>query len=178
MKWRGFTIVELAITITIMGILLTLAVVSLNSSQANARDSERKGDAEAIVLNLESYYNNSSQDSQGNLFMSGGTYPGVDYLTTPTFSKVLPDIDPKSTHAPGVDVNEPMSLVQATNNVQTTSGVQPQPSKNNDVYVYQPLTKNGSLCADPFINGECRKFNIYYYQEVSNSVQQLTSKNQ
>lgn len=175
---RGFTIVELLITITIMGILLTLAVVSLTSTQANGRDSERQGDAETIVLNLESYYNNSSQDSQGNFFMSGGTYPGWGYLIPSTFAKILPDIDPKSTRAPGVDPSSPMSLVAATNNTQTPAGVQPQPSKTNDVYVYQPLTKNSELCADPFVDGECRKFNIYYYQETSNSVQQLTSKNQ
>jgi len=176
---RGFTIVELIITITIMGILLTLAVVNLTSTQVNARDSERRGDAEAITLNLESYYNNDSQDSSGNFLNSGGTYPGSSYISTATtFSRVLPDIDPKSTHAPGVDLSDPMSLVAATNTVQTVTGIQPLPSKSNDVYVYQPLTATGTLCTDPSISGDCRKFNIFYYQEGSNTVEKIMSKNQ
>lgn len=177
MKLRGFTIVELIITITIMGILLTLAVVNLNSSQANARDSERAGDVEAITLNLESYYNNSSEDALGNFAKSGGTYPGSSYLASSTFSKILPDIDPKSIHAPGVDLTAPMSFVAATNNSQSPTTILPKPSKTNDVYVYQPLTANGGPCTDPAVS-ECRKFNIYYYQETSDSVKQITSKNQ
>jgi len=175
---RGFTVVELLITITIMGILLTLAVVGLNSTQVNARDSERKGDAEAIAMHLESYYNNDSQDSQGNFFMSGGTYPGTSYLIPATFSKILPDIDVKSTHAPGVDLSAPMSLVEATNATQTATGVAPLPSKSNDVYVYQPITSSGTLCVDPFVSNGCRKFNLYYYQETTNTVEMITSKNQ
>jgi len=161
-----------------MGILLTLAVVNLTSSQVNARDTERQGDAEAIVKNMESYYNNAAQDSQGNTYAIGGTYPGTSALAPSSFSQSLPDIDPKSVHAPGVDLKSAMSLVPATNNVQTTAGVTPAPSKSNDVYVYQPIAADGSLCSLPALNAECRKFNIYYYQEKSNSVQQMTSKNQ
>lgn len=56
MMKRGFTIVELIITITIMGILLTLAVVSVNSTQLQARDAERKTDVESVQAYLESYY--------------------------------------------------------------------------------------------------------------------------
>lgn len=178
MKWRGFTIVELAITITIMGILLTLAVVNLNASQANARDSERKGDAEAIALNLESFFKNNSADNLGDFPMSGGSYPGSSYLASSTFSRIFPDIDPKSTHAPGTDVNGPVSLVAATNATQTTTGVRPLPSKTNDIYIYQPLTATNTLCVTPTIGNECRKFNIYYYQEASNTVEKLMSKNQ
>lgn len=56
MEHRGFTIVELIITITIMGILLTLAVVGLSSTQLSARDNERTTDVEALALQLEAYY--------------------------------------------------------------------------------------------------------------------------
>ena len=174
MTRRGFTVVELIITITIMGILLTLAVVNLNASQANARDAERRGDVEALALNIENYYNN--QDP--NLFMSGGTYLGSSYLNDSEVKQFLPDLDAKSTHAPGADVSGPISVTPATNSIATTSGVQPLPSKSNDVYVYQPLTASGALCVDPFIDGDCRKFNIYYFQEVSGKVEVITSKKQ
>ena len=53
MTRRGFTIVELVITITIMGILLTVAIVNLNATQANGRDAERRGDVESLALNIE-----------------------------------------------------------------------------------------------------------------------------
>lgn len=57
MNQRGFTVVEIIITISIMGILLLLTVVGVNGSQANARDSERKADIEVIGTQLESFYN-------------------------------------------------------------------------------------------------------------------------
>jgi len=171
---RGFTVIELVITITIMGILLTLAVVNLNATQMNGRDSERKGDVESLALNIENYYTN--QDP--NLFMSGGTYLGSSYMNDSEIRQFLPDLDMKNAHAPGKSDSDPISVVPATNNTTTTTGVLPLPSKNNDVYVYQPLTANGDLCVDPFISGDCRRFNIYYYQEADNSVHMVTSKHQ
>jgi prepilin-type N-terminal cleavage/methylation domain-containing protein len=63
MRTRGFTIVEVVVTITIMGILLTLAVVGVNSTQMNARDNERKADIEAIQANLESYFSSANAPS-------------------------------------------------------------------------------------------------------------------
>lgn len=174
MTRSGFTVVELIITITIMGILLTLAVVNLTASQANGRDAERKGDVEALALNIENYYNNQDPD----LFMSGGTYLGSSYLNDAEVKQFLPDLDPKSTHAPGADVTGPITVSAAQNNTTNPASIQPTPSKTNDIYVYQPLTASGGLCADPFIDGECRKFNIYYYQEVSGTVEVVTSKRQ
>lgn len=61
MKRLGFTVVEILITITIMGILLTLAVVNLSGSQVNARDDERKADVEALQVNLETFYRSGAQ---------------------------------------------------------------------------------------------------------------------
>jgi|GEM_PF-2241255 len=53
---RGFTIVELIITITIMGILMVLAVVALSNSQLQSRDDKRAADTSTIATNLESFY--------------------------------------------------------------------------------------------------------------------------
>jgi len=57
------------ITITIMGILLLLAVVNVNSSQVRARDDERRTDIASIGLALESFYN------------SGMSSPSVSSIT-------------------------------------------------------------------------------------------------
>jgi prepilin-type N-terminal cleavage/methylation domain-containing protein len=75
---RGFTVVELIITITIMGILLLLTVVNVNASQVSARDNERVGDVEAIQANLESVY---ATGAQGNDVPSTIT----NLLTNPSF---------------------------------------------------------------------------------------------
>jgi len=178
MKRLGFTIIEIIITITIMGLLLTLVAVSVSSSQANARDSERKGDVEAIALNFEAFYNNRTSGTENGFILNGGSYPGTAYLDPEMLSAIIPDIDPQSIHAPDIDLEAPMSLVAATTKQTSIEHIEPRPSKDNDVYVYQPFKKNNDLCVTPTINDECRKFYIYYYQETTDTVERVTSKNQ
>lgn len=170
MMRRGFTVVELIITVTIMGILLTLAVVNLNSTQVGARDTERKEDVAALATNLEAYYRNGTEAST-----LVGRYPPTS-LTLSGETSVrasLRDIDFKSVTAPG-STGVAATFISATNAVQTTSGVTPQPTTTQ--YVYQPLQANGTLCTAA--NHECRKFNIFYRLEVDNTVNMVTSKNQ
>lgn len=173
---RGFTVVEIVITITIMGILLTLAVVGLNATQVNGRDSERKGDVESIALTFETMYKNGSLDSTAGAITVNGTYPGTSDITEVIIRKNTPDIDPKVLRAPSVKTTDPISLQAATNTTQTTAGVTPQPTLTT--YVYQPITNTGTLCAGNSATVLCQKFNIYYRLESDNSVQMVTSKNQ
>lgn len=173
-KGRGFTIVELVITITIMGILLTLAVVSLSSSEANGRDSERKADVESLSFNLENFYANQDAGVVG----SGGRYPGTTNMNSETKIRAqLPDVDPKNLRAPDVSESGPISVVMATNTSTSVSGITPRPTINNDVYVYQPLTTSGTLCTDSTTT-ECRRFNVYYLNERDGTVEKVTSKHQ
>lgn len=178
MTRRGFTIVELIITITIMGILLTLAVVNLTSTQMQARDSERKTDVETIATSLESFY--SSGNSNGADISEGlGRYPTIGIVSPAAAIKVsLPDADLKAFMAPGIDTPA-LTFIPSTNtgtakSIQTTAGVLPQPTK--DQYVYQPIETDGSVCVTGDI--ECRKFNIFYRLESDNTVYKITSKNQ
>ena len=169
MKSRGFTIVELIIVIAIMGILMTLGVVRLSSSQLEARDKERKSDVETLALFLESYYT-----SGNGTVINPGEYPSVDPTEGFIGGEVetLLDIDKKILYAPGDSVS---SLKAATNNIQTTTGVLPLPSIT-DQYIYQPIASDGTLC-DTEIK-ECVKFNLYTWYEYDNSAYMITSKNQ
>ena len=177
MKRNGFTVIELIITITIMAILLSLAVVNLESTQANARDAERKADTEGFALNLESYYNGKTTEADA----AAGTYPGTNVLSLTAIQNALPDIDKKNLYAPDVDITgTSISIVAATTTTTATTSITPKPSKTNDIYVYQPLTASGAICSNPSSAtvGACRRFNIYYYQESDNAVHVITSKHQ
>ena len=174
MTRRGFTIVELIITITIMGILLTLAVVNVSSTQLKARDDERKADIEAIANNLESFYATGTDSST-----TFGRYPTVGMLSSEANIKAgLRDVDMKSFLPPG-QTSVMASFLPSTNagsapSIQTTAGVLPQPTI--DQYIFQPIDSSGSVC--PVGSIDCRKFNLFYRLESDNSVQKVTSKNQ
>jgi prepilin-type N-terminal cleavage/methylation domain-containing protein len=169
MRTRGFTIVEVIVTITIMGILLTLAVVGVGATQMNARDNERRADVEAIATHLESFFKTGTDGSTNY-----NRYPNANLITsTANIETALRDIDLESVMAPGID--DPMqTMVIATNTAQTVAGVLPQPTK--DQYVYQPMKSDGTLCLTGDI--DCRKFNLYYRLEGDNTVYMVTSKNQ
>ncbi len=155
MKSRGYTIVELIIVITIMGILISLGTVGMLKSQANSRDSERKADIDAIALHLESFYG------------SNGKYPSTDQNLT----SLLIDIDPKS-------FNDPLKLASETSSLAYADSADPQTSISTNKYIYQPLYLNGSIwqiCAAT--SQECRKFVLYVKLEDGHTYQK-ESKNQ
>lgn len=164
MNRRGFTIIELIIVITILGILLILGVVNLVGAQANARDDQRKAGISAIDFNLETYYQSGNDTS-----IVFGRYPSTDLIGQET--TFLRDIDPKSLIAPGGA--SPSSIIAATNNLQTVSTVLPAPTTGQ--YVYQPIAADGTLCLS---STECHKFNLYYRLEVDNNIYMVMSKNQ
>ena len=52
---QGFTLIELLVVIAIIGLLSTLAVVSLNGARSKARDARRVSDLKAVSSALELY---------------------------------------------------------------------------------------------------------------------------
>jgi len=52
----GFTLVELLVVISILGILASIALVSFTSSQMRGRDTQRKSDLKQISSALELFY--------------------------------------------------------------------------------------------------------------------------
>ena len=64
-KILGFTLVELLVVITIIGILAAIGLVSFRTSQLRTRDVQRKSNLRQIANALELYYSDY------------GTYPGA-----------------------------------------------------------------------------------------------------
>ncbi|HLC87588.1 MAG TPA: type II secretion system protein [Patescibacteria group bacterium] len=63
---RGFTLIELMVAISIVAILAVIGYTLLTTAQANARDSRRKQDIDAIATALELQFDGPK-----------GTYPAV-----------------------------------------------------------------------------------------------------
>lgn len=94
--WRrsGFTLIELLVVIAIIGLLSTLALISLSGARIKARDTRRKSDLATIVKAMEMYANDNPQygyriNNAG--WMGGGqgwfSYIGGSY--TQSLSNVL-----------------------------------------------------------------------------------------
>lgn len=180
---KGFTIVELIVTITILVILTTLVVVRLGSTQADGRDQERKIDVETIATGLELYYENGNAKT----FTPKGYYPGAAEFNTaaaltPPFHEFLEGVSKISLEAPGMSVAESFKIDPnytsspiGGNSDGSYTDAQARALLAQYPYIYQPLQRNNTFCAS-YVN--CVKFNLYYLNEMSDAVVQIRSKRQ
>jgi prepilin-type N-terminal cleavage/methylation domain-containing protein len=93
MKRKGFTLIELLVVIAIIGLLSTMAVVSLNGAREKARDAQRISDVKQLSTVLEMASVNTASydlfavdpavscDLAGELTTICGTIEGVDFST-------------------------------------------------------------------------------------------------
>jgi prepilin-type N-terminal cleavage/methylation domain-containing protein len=84
-KIFGFTLVELLVVISIIGILATLAMVSYTGAQKQARDTRRKSDLKQYQAALESYAN-----SYQALYPKYGGGTPITTLCTPSNLNITP----------------------------------------------------------------------------------------
>ncbi|MFZ1301134.1 MAG: prepilin-type N-terminal cleavage/methylation domain-containing protein [Candidatus Microsaccharimonas sp.] len=160
-KNGGYTIVEVAVVIAVIGILATVTLFSVRGLDVKANDRERESDATSIARQVELVYNNQT--------LGTPTYPGTTSVdATSTRDSIFGGKQADITRAPS---QTSFSIVKATNATATTAGVLPQPTKTT--YVFQPLTLAGALCSS-----SCSKFNLYYYQESTNTVVMIKSLKQ
>ncbi|MDP3958160.1 MAG: prepilin-type N-terminal cleavage/methylation domain-containing protein [bacterium] len=61
MKKSGFTIIELLVTLAIIGMLASLAMTSLTASRAKSRDAARVSDVKQLQNALQLYLNDNKQ---------------------------------------------------------------------------------------------------------------------
>ncbi|HLD20277.1 MAG TPA: type II secretion system protein [Patescibacteria group bacterium] len=78
-KMKAFTLIELLVVISIIALLSSIAVASLNTTRAKARDAKRVADLKNIFTALELYYDKYGQYLSG-VFSTNG-YSG-DLITS------------------------------------------------------------------------------------------------
>lgn len=58
---RGFTLIELIVAVAIIGVLVAVIVVNLNTSRVKARNAQRISDLQKIQLALEEYFDDNKK---------------------------------------------------------------------------------------------------------------------
>lgn len=93
---KGFTLIELLIVIAIIGLLATLAIVSLTTAQRKARDTKRIADVKQLQNAVELYY---SENTTYPVIVAADTWSTLGTAITSYITNV--PIDPDNT-APSV----------------------------------------------------------------------------
>jgi len=142
---HGFTIVELVVIITVLGIILGIVSLSGAGYLNRAGDSERASDIETITRSLERYYRTRPVSS-------GGTYPDSS-ITTDAFATIVDETD--ATKAPEQTTNSIIIANTAGNKTPTIYQ-----------YIYQPLNVDNTICsATP-----CARYKFFYRLETTNEI--------
>jgi len=90
-KNRAFTLIEVLVVATIIGILVTVTAVSFAKSQKRSRDARRKADLETVRQALVLYRQDHGSYGNANSFSEVITYLAAEgYLTSNTMN------DPKT----------------------------------------------------------------------------------
>lgn len=188
---RGFTVVEILIALTIMVILLTLGVLSMDSLDKNARDKERESDIATIARGLERRYEEGNPvlangDSLKGMYpgtnealhMSGAERVGWDPETVPGgyFFENLPGTSHASIVSP---IQNKDNLSEEGWRIICVSSCAPAGDTNqinahfvDDNYVYEPVDRNGNIC----YSNDCSSFSLYWKSEVEDTIKVVKSK--
>jgi len=100
---KGFTLLELVVVVGIIGLLTTLAFVSLNGSGAKGRDAKRKSDIKNIRTALELYYDDHQQYPSAPANTRVSSMTSGEYDIRPYISPV--PADPVNTGGAGYRYN-------------------------------------------------------------------------
>lgn len=153
MRKLGFTIIEVSVAITLLGILLAVSTLGLQNYLAGARDRERKDDLQSIASHLESYYQNHGQ------------YPTVDQFKTEDGVT----LDPRETLTSLAidDITAPNENSISFNAKEASDNVEP----TTKTYQYTPVCGGES-------DSRCRSFTLSVKLENSDDIFTIESKRQ
>ena len=117
----GFTIIEILVIILIIGILLTILILTYSGIQVRQRNTTRINDIKLIQASLETFYAQS------------GFYPTLAELNSPAWTKNnLKTVDPSDFQDPSAKLN----------------ALRFSDSPSPDQFSYHPTSSNGTSSCD------------------------------
>ena len=191
---RGFTIIELLITLVVMAGLLTLGVMAFGNSQLKARDERRTSDITAIARGLEQRY------EKGNSYATGqpageavaGSYPSINEMQnmeaqavsgwTPTPAsdyklKVFTGTQDSNFVSPtGKKFAYPCTATSPTplpTSCTNTAGS--SVTISTDLCAYIPIDADGNICVSAATKS-CVSFTLLWKSEADGTIKPVKSK--
>jgi prepilin-type N-terminal cleavage/methylation domain-containing protein len=175
---RGFTVVEILVTLVVLSILLTLGVVGLQSSLAHGRDSERKSDIETLARGFERFY---EEGLDGSI---PGSYPSYNELwnTTRPWRDFSFGSSDSAFRTPTNGSTELVCIFKSPSPYWSTESGCEAPANlvkikselSPDKYGYEATQNGGTVHC--YAAGDCTGFNLYWIDEVTGDVKVLKSK--
>jgi prepilin-type N-terminal cleavage/methylation domain-containing protein len=155
-KRKGFTLIELLVVIAIIGLLSTLAIVSLNSAREKSRNTKRQADIRTLQSAIELYINDEGLPPDLPLdWQSLGTTL-TNYLASstppspPRASTCLPATDPL---ANGQDCYvfcvQGTSYLLAARDENVPDGIEGDLDTNIDYLIGECITSGSHVDYDP-----------------------------
>ncbi|NTW62053.1 prepilin-type N-terminal cleavage/methylation domain-containing protein [Candidatus Saccharibacteria bacterium] len=151
----GFTVIELLVAISVIGVLATIVTISFSSIQKTSRDAQRSSRVELISEALEKYYDKN------------GEYPScvaMKALANTVTSSTLPGLDPNVLATP--------TSASGTNSISTCSDLS---SITGDFFAYTGDTSTN--CTDS-PTGYCTTYTLQYREESSGQIKSVTARRQ
>ncbi len=160
----GFSIIEIIVTITILGILLTIGFNSYKNQKLKAEANQIISDAQTIGKLFDSVYDTGHFK---NLYVGEkGTFPNtIEMFNKGWATKIMTEYDS----------NSQLKFIAAANN----SPIQPVNNFSTDAFrkanlnslIYQPLSADGNLCKNP--SEICYKYRLFYFYKEPSSYNAL-----
>lgn len=148
-KHTGFTLIEVMVTIVVLIIIASIAVVSFTQTQKESRDSARKSSITNIASALENYYEkNGEYPSCATLSGDGSTVAGLLGVTADTLVA-------------------PMADDGVTNSIKCDNSSQ----NSSDIYVY--TGDSSSQCQS---GNSCQEWTLGFSSELNDEVISVASK--
>jgi len=114
---QGFTLIELIVVVTIIGILATLIAINYSGSQAKARDAKRKSDLSDYSSAIESYFDDNNYYPKAKSSLGGGIGKGALTLLLSTYVQNLIEDPLVKKFEYGLDEQDPYTVTVKRNGI-------------------------------------------------------------
>jgi prepilin-type N-terminal cleavage/methylation domain-containing protein len=148
---RGFTIIELLVVVSVIGILATITLIGFNRYQADGRDSQRASQATIISEALEKYYDKH------------GEYPSCPTITA-SASSVLSDT------FTGLEAR---TLVTPQDSSGEDNSIKCQDLTTSDPDLFAYVGDGSVACST---GNACLQYTLKYKEESTGTIKTITSR--